>query len=83
MFLFKSMSESSLKTIVCGDFNNTAYSWAYRKIKGDLNDTFLVAIRKWKQNSEHQIAQQRGKEKWYREFKIRICKVELDYFFER
>ncbi|MEN3322893.1 endonuclease/exonuclease/phosphatase family protein [Mariniflexile soesokkakense] len=31
------------KTIVCGDFNNTAYSYVYRKIKGDLNDTFKEA----------------------------------------
>ena len=28
------------KMIICGDFNNTAYSYVYRKIKGDLNDTF-------------------------------------------
>ncbi len=26
--------------IICGDFNNTAYSYVYRKIKGNLNDTF-------------------------------------------
>ncbi len=31
------------KTIVCGDFNNTAYSWAYHKIKGTLKDTYLEA----------------------------------------
>ncbi|MDO7171780.1 endonuclease/exonuclease/phosphatase family protein [Mariniflexile sp. AS56] len=31
------------KTIICGDFNNTAYSYVYRKIKGDLNDTFKEA----------------------------------------
>ena len=31
------------KTIICGDFNNTAYSWAYRQIKGKLNDSFLEA----------------------------------------
>ena len=28
------------KMIVCGDFNNTAFSYVYRKIKGDLNDSF-------------------------------------------
>ncbi len=28
------------KMIICGDFNNTAFSYVYRKIKGDLNDTF-------------------------------------------
>ncbi len=28
------------KMIICGDFNNTTFSYVYRKIKGDLNDTF-------------------------------------------
>ncbi|WP_194766021.1 endonuclease/exonuclease/phosphatase family protein [Tamlana sp. I1] len=28
------------KVIVSGDFNNTAFSYVYRTIKGDLNDTF-------------------------------------------
>lgn len=28
------------KTIISGDFNNTAFSWAYRKLKADLNDSF-------------------------------------------
>lgn len=31
------------KIIICGDFNNTAFSYVYRKIKGNLNDTFLEA----------------------------------------
>lgn len=31
------------KTIICGDFNNTAFSYVYRKIKGDLNDAFIEA----------------------------------------
>ncbi len=28
------------KMIVCGDFNNTAYSFVYQEIKGDLQDAF-------------------------------------------
>jgi len=28
------------KMIVCGDFNNTAYSYVYKRIKGDLQDAF-------------------------------------------
>ncbi|SFZ93314.1 Metal-dependent hydrolase, endonuclease/exonuclease/phosphatase family [Flaviramulus basaltis] len=28
------------KMVICGDFNNTAFSYVYRKIKGDLKDTF-------------------------------------------
>ena len=31
------------KIITCGDFNNTVYSWAYRNIRGNFNDTFLEA----------------------------------------
>ena len=29
--------------IKCGDFNNTAYSWAYHKLKDDLRDTYLTS----------------------------------------
>ena len=31
------------KSIICGDFNNTAFSWVYQKLKGDKNDAFEVA----------------------------------------
>lgn len=31
------------KMIICGDFNNTAFSYVYKKIKGNLNDTFKEA----------------------------------------
>lgn len=31
------------KMLICGDFNNTAFSYVYRNIKGDLNDTFKEA----------------------------------------
>lgn len=39
----KHKSSCKYKMIVCGDFNNTAFSYVYRKIKGDLNDTFKEA----------------------------------------
>lgn len=35
--------QCSYKMVVCGDFNNTAFSYVYRKIKGNLNDTFKEA----------------------------------------
>ncbi|MFN8322516.1 MAG: antibiotic biosynthesis monooxygenase [Chitinophagales bacterium] len=41
----------------------------------------LESIRLWKQNADHQLAQQKGKEKWYDQYKIRICQVERDYGF--
>lgn len=31
------------KMIICGDFNNTAFSYVYKEIKGDLNDTYKEA----------------------------------------
>jgi len=43
----------------------------------------LEAIQSWKENTEHLFAQQKGKEVWYQEFKVRISKVEKDYEFKR
>ncbi|MFC5195543.1 endonuclease/exonuclease/phosphatase family protein [Bizionia hallyeonensis] len=31
------------KVIISGDFNNTAFSYVYKELKGDLNDTFKQA----------------------------------------
>ena len=41
----------------------------------------LDSIKKWKNNLEHQEAQKMGKEVWYKNYKIRIAKVERDYKF--
>lgn len=43
----------------------------------------IEAIKKWQKHPAHQIAIQRGKEDWYKEYSVRICKVESDYFFEK
>lgn len=43
----------------------------------------LDAIRQWKNQPAHQIAQKLGKKKWYKAFKVRICKVERAYDFEQ
>ena len=29
--------------IICGDFNNTAFSYVYKEIKGGLQDAFKIA----------------------------------------
>jgi heme-degrading monooxygenase HmoA len=39
------------------------------------------SVAAWKMNTEHQQAQKGGKEKWYKNYRIRICKVERDYEF--
>ncbi len=37
------------------------------------------AIKNWKANLEHITAQKLGKEKWYKWYKVIICKVEREY----
>jgi heme-degrading monooxygenase HmoA len=39
----------------------------------------LDSIRKWKAQSEHRLAQEKGRSIWYKQFKVRIAKVERDY----
>ena len=41
------------------------------------------SIAAWQQNSSHLFAQQRGRDAWYQQFKVRVCRVERDYAFER
>lgn len=41
----------------------------------------LEAIKNWKANTNHLLAQKYGREKWYATYKVRICKVERDYGF--
>ncbi|MBI4755628.1 MAG: antibiotic biosynthesis monooxygenase [Betaproteobacteria bacterium] len=40
----------------------------------------LEAIRAWKENAEHRLAQQRGRD-WYRGLRVRVCRVEREYGF--
>ena len=39
----------------------------------------LESIRSWKQQSDHLMAQQLGRANWYKEYKVRVSKVERDY----
>ena len=39
----------------------------------------LEDIKNWKDNPEHKEAQSLGKEKWYVDYTIRICRVEKEY----
>ena len=41
----------------------------------------LEAIARWKSDSAHLFAQERGKALWYKWYKVRICKVEREYEF--
>ncbi|MGV3465270.1 MAG: antibiotic biosynthesis monooxygenase family protein [Heyndrickxia sp.] len=41
----------------------------------------LEAIKNWKENAAHKIAQEKGKQEWYQKYSVRICKVEKEYSF--
>ena len=41
------------------------------------------AISAWQRHASHLAAQQRGRAEWYQSFKVRVCRVERDYGFER
>ena len=43
----------------------------------------LESIKNWKKDTEHLLAQQKGREEWYAHYKTRICLVERDYEFEK
>lgn len=43
----------------------------------------LEAIKKWKLHTEHTEAREKGRKMWYNAFKVRICKVEREYGFEK
>ncbi len=43
----------------------------------------MEAIASWKANVEHEAAQAMGIKEWYQWYKVRICKVEREYDFNR
>ncbi len=43
----------------------------------------LESIKKWKNNTDHAVAREKGRQDWYSHFKVRIAKVERDYGREK
>jgi heme-degrading monooxygenase HmoA len=43
----------------------------------------LAAIRAWKANAEHRLAQARGKSDFYSRYKVRVCEVAYEYDFAK
>jgi heme-degrading monooxygenase HmoA len=41
----------------------------------------IQAIKEWKENSAHKVAQAKGKTIWYKNFSLRVCRVEKQSFF--
>lgn len=60
--------ESASGALVSGEPSITVSYWAD-----------LESIQKWKMHTEHQKAQEKGKNRWYAAYKTRIAKVERDY----
>jgi heme-degrading monooxygenase HmoA len=42
----------------------------------------LASIEGWRKIEEHLLAQKYGRERWYRQFAARICRVERAYSFD-
>lgn len=38
-------------------------------------------IKNWKEHLEHLVAQKMGQEKWYKNYAVRVCKMERQYFY--
>jgi len=43
----------------------------------------LASIKKWKNNTDHAVAREKGRQDWYSHFKVRIAKIERDYGLEK
>ncbi len=41
----------------------------------------LDAIKRWKNQVEHTEAREKGRKQWYKQYQLRICKVEREYGF--
>jgi heme-degrading monooxygenase HmoA len=90
---------TSIRTEIEEDYNLTAIKMVemaqeqegylgHESAREDLGITVsywqnLDAIKKWKMNIDHLLAQRLGKSKWYATYKTRICLVERDYGFDK
>ncbi|GHF22798.1 hypothetical protein GCM10017044_16460 [Kordiimonas sediminis] len=43
----------------------------------------LDAIKNWKQNVDHTVARNKGRDTWYQSYYLRVAKVEKAYCFEQ
>jgi heme-degrading monooxygenase HmoA len=56
----------------------------YESVREELGITISYwkdeeSIKRWKENIEHKIARERGRNEFYRSFKVRVAKVEREY----
>jgi heme-degrading monooxygenase HmoA len=43
----------------------------------------LQAVHSWGRHAEHRLAQELGRQRWYEQFRLRVCRVESDRLFQR
>jgi len=43
----------------------------------------LDSIAEWKSQTDHLLAQEKGRDQWYDRYRVRVCKVERDYEFKK
>ena len=72
----KSMRERAIKEYGCLEFvsvceGNTEISISYWASEEQ--------IKRWKNDSEHLIAQRKGKERWYRSYRIQVTEIKRAY----
>lgn len=41
-----------------------------------------ASVRAWQQHADHLAAQRAGRERWYRAYRVRVCRVEREYGFD-
>ena len=39
------------------------------------------SIRRWREHADHAVARRAGRERWYRAYAVRVCRVEREYAF--
>lgn len=90
---------TSLRTTLNDDYNETALRMVelakqqvgFLGVESARNEIGLTvsywkdleSIKNWKENSEHLLAQEKGKKNWYESYCIRIAKIERTYSFKK
>ena len=41
------------------------------------------SIRQWKNDSEHKLAQQQGRNKWYQSYTVQVVEIKREYSFKQ
>lgn len=74
------LREKALSEYGCIKFE--AYTENQQEIALSYWDS-LENIQRWKQDSLHQLAQQKGRERWYKRYSVEVCVVQRQYTKEQ